>query len=51
MNTKQKVQIVFVLVKDLSKADAERRIQVQAVSLRGDPRKCAVGECREGVCQ
>lgn len=39
MNAKPKVQIVLVLVKGLSKADVERRIQVQAVSLRGNPRK------------
>lgn len=48
MNTKQKVQIVFVLVKGLSKADAERRLQVQAVSLRGDPRKCGKLESGAG---
>lgn len=39
MTAKPKVQIVLVLVKGLSKADVERRIQVQAVSLRGNPRK------------
>lgn len=39
MSKKKKIQLVFILVWSFSKADAERRIQMQVVCLGGDPRK------------
>ena len=39
MSEKKKIQLVFILVWGFSKADAERRIQMQVVYLGGDPRK------------